>query len=340
MTTDPTSVSRISPGHPAPPSSPTGGPTVGVDLGGSGFRVVLVEGHGRVAAWRAVRWPTAGSPPSPAEALTELARTVRQLGGPDDARVGLAVPGTLDPAVGRVVRAANLGWEDVPLGDLATRALGVDVRVVHDAWAAAEAERRAGAAPADLRTLVVPIGTGISAALVAGDRVVPDLAGELGHLDVGTGLPCPCGATGCLETVASAASLSRRWRARSGHPAADAGAREVVDALRAGDGHAGAVWADAVEGLTTALVAVTRILGPDRVVLAGGLAGAGPVLAVPVAAGLAGRTGFQPAPGVESSSLGPLAGALGAASWAGATTPGPAGVTGDGGSGDPAVVPC
>src|SRR5437763_257822 len=40
-------------------------------------------------------------------------------------------------------------------------------------------------------------------------------AGEIGHIPIDTeGLPCVCGNTGCLETLASAPSIVRRARER------------------------------------------------------------------------------------------------------------------------------
>ena len=58
------------------------------------------------------------------------------------------------------------------------------------------------------------MGTGLAAAIVRGGEVVRGAggaAGEIGHLPVGSGVPCSCGQDGCLETIASGTALHRMW---------------------------------------------------------------------------------------------------------------------------------
>ena len=54
-------------------------------------------------------------------------------------------------------------------------------------------------------------------------------AGEIGHVDVGHGEPCTCGGRGCVEAVASAAAIARRYAAVSGRPVP--GARDVAERM-------------------------------------------------------------------------------------------------------------
>lgn len=79
---------------------------------------------------------------------------------------------------------------------------------------------------------------------VAGRMVENRHAGEIGHIDVGFDVDCACGAHGCLEAVASGASIARRY-ARAGG-AAVPGAREVLQFLGTGDPIAEQVWDDAL----------------------------------------------------------------------------------------------
>ena len=90
-----------------------------------------------------------------------------------------------------------------------------------------------------------------SGSLVSGDGY----AGELGHSKFIYGDAaelCACGQWGCLETVASAAALARRYTARTGRTVD--GAREVMELLAAGDPDAAQVWHDALAALVDALV--------------------------------------------------------------------------------------
>jgi ABC-type tungstate transport system substrate-binding protein len=61
------------------------------------------------------------------------------------------------------------------------------------------------------------------------------------------GEPCGCGGRGCVETVASAAAIARRYAARTGRPVA--GAAAVAARVRKGDPDAVAVWEEAVGAL-------------------------------------------------------------------------------------------
>jgi len=111
----------------------------------------------------------------------------------------LAVPGIV--ADGRVVAASNLDWYDVDPAE----ELGLDTSaalVLNDAQAAAlgESALRDGA---DLT--YIGLGTGVGGAVVrAGVVLATNLLGHGGSFG---DLHCPCGRTGCLETVAAGWAL-------------------------------------------------------------------------------------------------------------------------------------
>ncbi|HEY3000729.1 MAG TPA: ROK family protein, partial [Kribbellaceae bacterium] len=122
---------------------------------------------------------------------------------------------------------------------------------------------------------------------------------------------CACGQLGCLETVASAAALARRYGARTGRTVD--GAREVLELLATGDPDAKAVWDDAVQALVDALVLYTTLLAPTRIAIGGGLVGAGETLLGPLREQVRSRLTFQRAPEVVAAQLGEEAGCIGAA---------------------------
>ncbi|HLH46298.1 MAG TPA: ROK family protein, partial [Acidimicrobiales bacterium] len=70
---------------------------------------------------------------------------------------------------------------------------------------------------------------------------------------------------------------------------------------------------EAVEALAGVLTGIQRLLDLDLVVIGGGLAAAGDALVGPLATELARRAAFQHPPRVRVGSLGPDAGAYGAA---------------------------
>lgn len=150
-----------------------------VEIGGGGTQTVLFTG-------------------STAEVLAGAVQ-------PEGALLAIAVPGYVE---GTIVReASNLGWIDVdPVVSLGLK--GPALVVLNDAEAAALGE----AALRDLDTplVYVGVGTGIGGAVVEGQKVVR--SNLFGHNAKGHGRgfgddACPCGRTGCLETVAAGWAL-------------------------------------------------------------------------------------------------------------------------------------
>lgn len=290
----------------------TGDRVVGIDVGGTRTKAVLADASGAVLD--ELRRPTPPPGPGAADAVVAL---VAEIAGTWSDRapsaVGLAVPGVVDETSGVGVYSENLGWRDVPFADLLSRRTGLPVAVGHDVRAGGLAESRAGAAAGLDDVVFLPIGTGIAAALVLGGRphAAGGYAGEIGHVDVGHGEPCACGLTGCLEAIAAAAAIVRRYRERSGHEVA--GAEEVARRVEQGDPHAGHVWQEAVAPLARAVCWLAAVLAPEAVVIGGGLAQAGDTLFRPLGERVAASLSFHRRPRLVPAALGDRAGCLGAA---------------------------
>ncbi|WP_188941727.1 ROK family protein [Nakamurella endophytica] len=310
---------------------------VALDVGGTSIKGALVDRAGAVVAGGA--WET-GVPHGPDAVVRHILDAAAELAGraPDGTAprgAGICVPGVVDAAAGVARWAANIGWTDVPLQDLAAARLGLPVALGHDVRTAALGEGRFGAgtgdpghpgdpgpvAAAGRTVFCVMIGTGIAGGLVRwidgvaqvddGDRA---MAGEVGHLVVRPGgPPCGCGNRGCLEALASASRIASRYRELTGTAAT---ARDVADRAAAGDPAAVAVWTDAVDALADALAAVTVLLDPGAVVVGGGLSLAGERLTGPLRPALVARLTFRSPPPVRLSELGDRAGVLGAAALA------------------------
>ncbi|MFC5169960.1 ROK family protein [Streptomyces mutomycini] len=228
---------------------------------------------------------------------------------------GVAVPGIVDAEHGIAVYAANLGWRDVPLRRLiGDRLGGIPVALGHDVRTGGLAEGRIGAGRGADRFLFVPLGTGIAGAIgIAGtiEAGAHGCAGEIGHIVVRPDGPeCGCGQRGCLETLASAAAVSRAWAAASGDP--DADAADCAEAVASGDPVALRVWQDAVEALAAGLVTALTLLDPRTLIIGGGLAEAGETLFTPLRAAVEERVTFQKLPHIVPAALGDTAGCLGA----------------------------
>jgi glucokinase len=158
--------------------------------------------------------------------------------------------------------------------------------------------------------LFLPIGTGIAGAMfVHGQLVHHPYAGEIGHVYAGFDEPCACGATGCLEAVASGAAICRRYERRSGSKVS---AQELIERAEAGDRAAAAVWGDALDALARVLTSYVSLLAPQRIVVGGGVSRAGERLLEPLRTRLRQRLVWQQEPELVAAVLGDEAGSLGA----------------------------
>ena len=194
---------------------------VGVDVGGSKVAVLVVDRSLRVRARHTI--PTAVGEPD--EAADHIATAIAAALAAADAgleqvtAVGVGVPGRVDPLTGVVSLAVNLGWHWLPLRDRLEAALGLPCAIENDVRAAAAGilDRRLLGEVADF--VYLSVGTGISAGVVIDGRLhrgTRGLAGEIGHIVVDRPGPrCPCGLTGCLETIASGPAIARTATTRS-----------------------------------------------------------------------------------------------------------------------------
>ena len=262
----------------------TGGRTlrVGVDVGGTHVRVGVVDGlqvvwEARIAAHfaRVCRPEDPGG--SLAHVLGVLAEAVSGALArfPEVVGVGLAIPGFLDPASGRLVSSPNIpGVGDADLVTPLSAAWSVPVVVENDALAAAYGEwalhpRR----PPSLA--YVGLGTGVGGGLILEGRPYRGSHGvamEVGHLTlVPGGRSCGCGNRGCLERYASASGVTLSYREATGR---ELEAHEIARLAGEGDAQARDALALAGEMLGRAMAHILKVADVGDLVVGGGLAGA------------------------------------------------------------------
>ncbi|MFI6261178.1 ROK family protein [Micromonospora sp. NPDC051006] len=290
---------------------------VALDVGGTGMKCALVRPDGRTV--HTERHPT-GSDRGPAAVVDTILEVAEGLAGKAcaDGRtpvaLGVAVPGVVDEGRGVAVWSANIGFRDVPLRDLAVARLGLPTALGHDVRVGGLAEARLGAGRGAGHVLFVAIGTGIAAAhVVDGSASVGahGAAGEIGHILVRPDGPrCGCGRPGCLEAIASAAAVGRRYAELTGVPA---DAAEVAERAAAGEPAAVRIWQETVAALADGLATGQALFDVATIVLGGGLAQAGARLLDPLRAALHERMTFHREPRLVAAALGDEAGCLGAA---------------------------
>jgi len=257
--------------------------SVGLDVGGTKVRGVLVHDDGRVL--HSVRLPTQRGCDGVVESAARAVEQLVEAAGLSLSKltsVGMGVPGVVDPLTGEVEHSVNLGIDgSVALGSLlSTRLDGVPVQADNDLNAAAlgaawllGAQDVGGLGVTDLAFLA--LGTGVAAGLVL-DGVLRrghrGAAGEIGHLPVvADGLACPCGQRGCLEQYASGAALDLLWPSRTGRPAP----AELFEAAAAGDVAAVRIRGSFADAVATAVRILVLTCDVERVVIGGGVSALG-----------------------------------------------------------------
>jgi glucokinase len=286
-----------------------------IDVGGTSVKGALVTDDLRLA--REARRPTPRDqgPDAVVATIEDVADALLAM-EPRPVAIGVVVPGIVEESTGIARYSANLGWRDLLLADHLRARTGLPVALGHDVRAGALAEHRIGAGRGATGMLFLPLGFGIAGAIIADGRMLMSggWAGEVGHLQVDpAGDTCGCGQRGCLEAIASAASVGRRYAQRAGL-SAPVGTREVAALVAAGtDPIATAVWQEAIDALAGAITTVNAITAPEIVVIGGGLSLAGDLLLAPLRAAVETRRTFLPIPRIVPAGLGDRAGSLGAA---------------------------
>jgi glucokinase len=188
----------------------------GVDLGGTSFIAVVADRKGRILG--SSDCPTTRGATAE-ETIDQIADHVREAAKEASVKmskirgIGIGAPGAIDPKRGVVVRAPNLGWEDVPLARTLRKKLGPDVIVGNDVQVAILGEHTYGAAQGTRRAVGIWVGTGIGGGLIADGEIdvgFRGAAGEIGHMVIKEDGPkCSCGRRGCVEALASRSAMER-----------------------------------------------------------------------------------------------------------------------------------
>jgi glucokinase len=306
--------------------------TIGIDIGGTKIAGALVSDEGEIVAEE--RRPTNAIDPD-AIVETVVGMVQRLSANREVVAAGVAAAGFIDAAQSTVYYAPNINWRNEPLRERLQERLDLDITVDNDANAAGWAEFRFGAGRLYSDMTMLTIGTGVGGAIVSEDRLFRGGFGagaEVGHLRVvPDGLPCGCGARGCIEQYGSGRALLRmanaiadvggiglalaEARSASGELTGD----QVGELIAAGDPGALQALRELGGWLGAACASLAAVLDPQLFVFGGGVAAAGDVLLDPIResflAHLPAR-GFHPEPKFATAELVNNAGVVGAADLA------------------------
>lgn len=292
------------------------GVAIGIDIGGTGTRLVALDGYGDVLAQLAV--------PTPVDVTAEVAiqflvERIASLADEATVRsIGIGASGPIDQE-GIIRNSATLpAFTGVAISTSLTAAFHSTVVVDNDAVTAAIGEDTVGAGRAFPSLLMLTLGTGVGvAALVKGEPVrgADGVHPEAGHLSLsGREAQCYCGRSACLEQLGSRTALQRSASSLLTRPSGGPqDIKFVYDRFLEGDEDSTALFEDYGRAIGDGLVDLLTVHRSSCVVLGGSAATWFPAFGPALVQRLSALESYAPVPEVRTSELGDMGGAIGAA---------------------------
>lgn len=203
--------------------------------------------------------------------------------------VGVGVPAPVTKA-GVVKGTANLGWGYKEVKRELEELTGLEAQVGNDANVAALGEMWKGGGLGYKNLIMVTLGTGVGGGIIIDGKIlvgVNGAGGEIGHICVNYDeeVKCGCGNRGCLEQYASATGIVRLAKERLADNTTETvlnaetvTAKDVFDAVKAGDAVAIEIAEKFGKCLGYALANLATIFDPEVFVIGGGVSKAGEIL--------------------------------------------------------------
>lgn len=265
----------------------------GVDIGGTYVKMGLFSIYGElIEKWQI---PTCKEDNSK-YILNDIATSIHkkmsdyQILKEDIKGIGFGAPGPVNEE-GIVLCTANLDWKNKPVKKELEELTGFYCLGGNDVNIAGLGELWRGGAKGYKNAVVVPIGTGVGAAIIVDGKIIAGstgAAGEVGHIHVDDEIEeaCGCGAVGCVEQFSSATGLVRMANKMLRETEKETvlrnldviTAKDVVDAAKVDDAVADEIFDKFCNYLGYSLAATAAVIDPEIFILGGGVSKAGQIL--------------------------------------------------------------
>jgi len=289
------------------------GLTIGIDLGGTRIKGVVIDAIGNVL--HQTYTPTNdGEGEIWKEAIAKTVHELRQKVPGEKIAVGISAPGlpnkentTIAFMPGRLDGLENFVWSDY---------LNCSAYVLNDGVAALVAEAKTGAAKNSTNAIMITLGTGVGGALLINKQPYQgsfNKAGHIGHMVIDSnGDADVTNMPGSLEECIGNCTVEKRSKGKF------TSTHELLEAYRNDDEFAKQVWLVSVKKLAIGLASASNFISPDTIVVGGGIAEANDDLFLPLNKWFD-EFEWQPGgirPQIVKAVHGDLAGAIGAACFA------------------------
>lgn len=290
----------------------------GIDMGGTGTRIILLSGDQEVASETI---PTAwfATLPQALRAKAIIDKICRLL--PTGSRiesVGIGASGPVDNITGMIENSDTLAcFSFFPLVAQMREMLAVPVAIDNDAVVAAIGEYHFGAGKGSQRMLMVTLGTGIGVALLEHGvplRTADGKHPEAGHIPVSSdNVRCYCGLEGCWEMLGSRGWLQQALQREIPNLVWNADTGAELQKWTRCNPRVASIMKQYGQSVGRGLNTLLTLYGPDLTVLSGSAAALLPLFQSGLDAALTRADGYAVNRTITHSSLGDAAGAFGAA---------------------------
>ncbi len=276
---------------------------IGVDLGGTNIAAGIVDSTGKVLLREKIPTMVALGGNTVLSRLALVITLLFKKASPSVKNkikgIGVGIPGMVEHEKGIVHEPPNIpALNGVNVKKFIQQRFKKPAFIANDANAHALGEHTFGAGKGTRNMVCITLGTGLGGGIILNGKLFTgsfETAGELGHIVIRKeGIPCNCGNRGCVEAYVGANFIAERAR-----KAIKAGTKSSVTKLvngdlslitphllekaaRKGDRYALQLWTEIGKEIGTAIVSIANILGPEKVVVGGGVSRAGSILFKPM----------------------------------------------------------
>lgn len=242
-----------------------------VDIGGSKTLCAVTKENGEILDSRRADYSRGYTADMLIEIIKDSYKSLKHL---QIDVCSIAVPGLCNHTDGTWIYSPFSGISSIPIASIISEITDLEVFADNDVNISALAEREFGICRGIDDYLWITVSNGIGGGLVLDGKLyrgVNMASGEIGHITVeeNTDRICGCGKKGCLEIMASGASIADIYAKKTG--ICVNGAFEVAKRAKDGDGDALSVFEKAGAYIGKAAASAINLLGIKTVVIGGGV---------------------------------------------------------------------
>lgn len=255
--------------------------TIGIDIGGTNIKGVLMNGN-KVVVRKKI---STKSKSNKKIILTQLFECINYLikKGGRIRGIGIGVAGPIDFKNKKILNPPNVtAFKNFHLGEMIKDKFGIETVIDNDVNYLTLAEAILGAAKEKDFVVGLGLGTGVGGGIVLNEKIFHGAngsAGEIGHMIIfDNGRQCHCGNRGCLEAYVNEKGIRKTTK--------EVFEKEIdtitlFEMAKKGNKKAIKIWQITAKHLGIGLANLVNIMNPDIIVIGGGIANVGGLLLRP-----------------------------------------------------------